>query len=132
MAESEQKQQDQSTVCWALQAAILDQGEALWDAAEQRRSNAFLKGRAQNTQRYKPGTQEVLLMFSDKEGGSVYRFPYYGRFKNVIEPLLEQVTGIRLAIAFNISRKSLCAPTQLLYPVHSRLLLGYMLIQNGS
>ncbi|BDA45004.1 hypothetical protein COCOBI_06-4830 [Coccomyxa sp. Obi] len=76
-----------------LKAAILDQGEALWDAAEQRRSNAFLKGRAQNMQRYKPGTQEVLLMFSDKEGGSVYRFPYYDRFKNVMEPLLEQVLG---------------------------------------
>lgn len=74
-----------------MQAAILEQGDALWDAAEQRRSNAYLKGRAQNTQRYKPGTQEVLLIFSDKRGEAIYRFPYYDRFKHVLEPLLEQV-----------------------------------------
>lgn len=96
---------------WVLQAAVLAQGEALWDAAEQRRSNAFLKGRAQNTQRYKPGTQEVLLMFSDKEGGSVYRFPYHDRFKNVLEPLLEQVTTDHLSFASVISMKPLCAPS---------------------
>ena len=74
-----------------MQAAILEQGEALWDATEQRRSNAYLKGRAQNTQRYKPGTQEVLLMFSDKQGGAIYRFPDYDRLKKALEPLLEQV-----------------------------------------
>lgn len=71
---------------------MLGFGEAIWDPAEQRRTNAFLKGRTQNTQRYKPGTQEVLLVFSDKRGNAVYRFPYYDRFRHVLEPLLEQVS----------------------------------------
>jgi hypothetical protein len=73
------------------QDEVVHWGDALWDAQEQQRKNAYLEGRARNTQRYKPGTQEVLLMFCDQRGEVVYRFPYYDRFKHVLEPLLDQV-----------------------------------------
>lgn len=74
-----------------MQDVIQREGEALWDVEEQERWNAVLKGRTKNTRRYKPGTGEVLLMFCDQRGETVYLFPYYDRFKPILEPLLDQV-----------------------------------------
>jgi hypothetical protein len=72
------------------QAAVLAEGEALWDPAVQRRANAWLAGRAGNLQRYKPGSGEALLLFSDRAGGRVLRFPLFWRLRAALEPVLEQ------------------------------------------
>ena len=55
--------------------------------------NAYLKGRTQNTQLYKPGSQELLLLFSDRDGEGVYQFPMYEQLEDVLEPILLQVVS---------------------------------------
>ena len=72
---------------------MLAEGEALWDPAQQAHRSAVVRGRAENAARYKPGSQEALLAFSDRAGGRAFRFPLYGRLRPVLEPVLEQVTG---------------------------------------
>ena len=57
----------------------------------QRTSNAFLEGRSQNLNDFKPGTRAIMLVFSDGDGTAVYRFPWYDRFRRWVEPWLHQV-----------------------------------------
>ena len=52
----------------------------------------------QNTQRYKPGSQEVLLLFSDRDGKMVYQFPLYEQLRDALEPILLQVTSMLYAL----------------------------------
>ena len=78
----------------AAQAAVLAEGDALWDASAQRRSNAWLRGRSGSARRYKPGSREALLLFSDRAGARVLRFPLFWRFRGLLQPLLEQVRRI--------------------------------------
>ena len=82
-----------------LQETLKGFGEQLWSAEWQAEHNAPLTGRTQNTQQYKPGSQEVLLLFSDREGGQVYQFPLYEQLKHVLEPILLQVTISLEAVA---------------------------------
>ena len=42
-------------------------------------------------QRFKPGVDSIVLLFSDQDGRSVYQFPYYQLFEPVLLPLLEEV-----------------------------------------
>ena len=75
-----------------LQETLKGFGEQLWSAEWQAEHNAHLTGRTHNTQQYKPGSQEVLLLFSDREGEQVYQFPLYEQLKHVLDPILLQVT----------------------------------------
>ena len=65
--------------------------EQLWSPDWQAEHNAYLQGRSRNTQQYKPGSQEILLLFSARDGGSVFQFPLYEQLKHLIEPILLQV-----------------------------------------
>ena len=77
----------------AAQAAVLAEGDALWDPAQQAQRSAVLRGRGANAARYKPGSEEALLAFGDRAGGRALRFPPYARLRAALEPVLEQVTG---------------------------------------
>jgi hypothetical protein len=57
----------------------------------QRKSNAWVDGRSKNLKQFKPGARSIMLIFSDQDGSGVYRFPWYDRFKQWVEPWLEQV-----------------------------------------
>ena len=81
-----------------MQELIRSQGEQLWSPDWQAEHNAYLKGRMQNTQQYKPGSQEILLLFSARDGGPVYQFPLYKQLQHLIEPVLLQVRLSALAI----------------------------------
>ena len=81
-----------------MQAAVLAEGDALWDPAQQAQRSAVLRGRPAAA-RYKPGSQEMLLVFGDRAGGRAFRFPPYARLRAALEPVLEQVTGTALVWA---------------------------------
>ena len=74
-----------------VQAAMLAESEEVWDSAYQRRNNAYIEGRSENLEKYKPGVEDMILMFSHKQGGTRYRFPWYERYAKYIDALLEQV-----------------------------------------
>ena len=46
-------------------------------------------------QRFKPGVDGIVLLFSDQDGRDVYTFPYYEIFAPVLEPLLFEVRHLR-------------------------------------
>lgn len=75
-----------------MQKALRDFGEQLWSQEWQATHNAYLKGRLHNIQQYKPGSQEVLLLFSARDGKQIYEFPLYERLRHVLEPVLLQVS----------------------------------------
>lgn len=74
-----------------VQARVASAPEAMWDPAEQRRSNALIDGRQDNMVRFKPGVQALMLLFSDQAGRRVFKFPYWDYFAAQMEPLLEEV-----------------------------------------
>lgn len=63
---------------------------------EQAVSNAVMNGRNSNMERFKPGVDGMVLLFSDNNGEVVYQFPYYEYFKAELEPLLHEVGGPKL------------------------------------
>ena len=67
--------------------------------------NAHLRGRAHNTQQYKPGSQELLLLFSDRDGKSVFQFPLYEELRNVLDPILLQVNRLCPAVRTSALQK---------------------------
>ena len=50
-----------------------------------------MDGRSKNLNQFKPGARSIMLIFSDQDGSGVYRFPWYDRFKQWVEPWLEKV-----------------------------------------
>lgn len=76
-----------------LQDVLLRSSEAMWHEEEQKRSNAFFKGRTSNMADVKPGIQSAILIFSSRDGEDVYQFPWYNMYAPLIEPLLMQVGG---------------------------------------
>ena len=60
---------------------------------EQAVSNAVMNGRNSNMERFKPGVDGMVLLFSDNNGEVVYQFPYYEYFKAELEPLLHEVNS---------------------------------------
>ena len=81
-----------------MQEVIRAHGERLWSPEWQAEHNAHLQGRTQNTQLYKPGSQEILLLFSARDGGAVFQFPLYKQLRHLIEPILLQVRLCTLAM----------------------------------
>jgi hypothetical protein len=41
--------------------------------------------------KFKPGVEGIVMIFSDNEGNNVYEFPYYRLLKDELEPLLLEV-----------------------------------------
>lgn len=80
-----------SPVSAHVQAAIQQHWDHIWDAEWTERENARITGREQNLQRYKPGTLDTALIFSDNVGRSVYRFPLLELFQEQLNPVLEKV-----------------------------------------
>eukprot|EP00882_Tetradesmus_deserticola_P022102 GHRQ01023985.1.p3 GENE.GHRQ01023985.1~~GHRQ01023985.1.p3 ORF type:complete len:160 (+),score=78.05 GHRQ01023985.1:655-1134(+) len=64
-----------------------------------------MAGRNSNMDRFKPGVEGIVLLFSDNNGELVYQFPYYDYFKAELEPLLHEILGP--ADALNIVRVQL-------------------------
>jgi hypothetical protein len=56
----------------ALRSRVLSAPRSMWDRAEQTRSNVAMSGRSANMERFKPGVEGQVLMFSDNEGSVVY------------------------------------------------------------
>lgn len=74
----------------------------------------------QNMEKFKPGVEGIVLIFSDNEGDKVYEFPYYTLLKAELEPLLLEVKAadvaprrgmacFRLSIQSTTSTNSPCA-----------------------
>ncbi|KAL4458606.1 hypothetical protein ABPG75_013471 [Micractinium tetrahymenae] len=78
-----------------LKALLGTLEEADWREERHRASNAWLSGREENLRELKPGAQAIMLLFSDQDGAEVFRFPWYDRFKEAVEPLLLQILGPR-------------------------------------
>ena len=91
-----------------MQEVIRAHGERLWSPDWQAEHNAYLQGRAQNTQQYKPGSQEILLLFSARDGGTVFQFPLYKQLRHLIEPIFFQV---RLSTLAMIQKAHMCPKT---------------------
>ncbi|KAK3260807.1 hypothetical protein CYMTET_30256, partial [Cymbomonas tetramitiformis] len=73
----------------ALAAHIKGRDE-LW-TSEYQKSNAFLGGRADNQNKFKPGVQTIHFIFSDHQGGHVMRFPWWYEWKPLVLPVLQQI-----------------------------------------
>ncbi|KAG2501830.1 hypothetical protein HYH03_000329 [Edaphochlamys debaryana] len=77
----------------ALKERIVNMPEDMWTTARQRKENAAVDGRKDNMNKFKPGVEALVMVFSDQSTEHVYRFPYYDYFKDLIEPILEQIVG---------------------------------------
>lgn len=44
--------------------------------------------------KFKPGVEGIVLLFSDNEGNVVYEFPMYQTMREELEPLLLEVSNI--------------------------------------
>jgi len=77
--------------------ALRAEPDSIWSEDEQRRTNAWLDGRSANMEQIKPGVQSIHLIFSDgkvnKQEGAVYQFPYYKRYSQYLDPILDAVLG---------------------------------------
>lgn len=73
----------------ALAAHIKGRDE-LW-TSEYQKSNAFLGGRADNQNKFKPGVQTIHFIFSDHQGDHVMRFPWWYEWKPLLLPVLQQI-----------------------------------------
>ena len=54
-------------------------------------SNVFLSGRKQVDDRFKPGVQSIQLIFTDHDGGSPVKMPWWYTWQPVLRPVLEEV-----------------------------------------
>jgi len=59
----------------ALKAKLLAIPEAMWDKEAQAASNVAMTGRTSNMDRFKPGVEGIVLVFSDNLGQVVLRVP---------------------------------------------------------
>ncbi|KXZ44217.1 hypothetical protein GPECTOR_71g578 [Gonium pectorale] len=77
-----------------LRERVLSMDDDMWNPlAASARTNAGIDGRKDNMNKYKPGVEALYMVFSDQSTENVYRFPYYEYFKDVVEPLIEQIVG---------------------------------------
>ena len=78
----------------ALKNYILSLPDEDWYEANQRASNAWLTGRDNVLNRFKPNTSAIHVIFSDQRGEDVYEYPWYeDRFKPFLEPMLDRLLG---------------------------------------
>jgi hypothetical protein len=75
----------------AFKSKLLSLPDAVWTKEHQAGHNAVMTGRNQNMDRFKPGVEGIVLLFSDNEGKQVYMFPHYETFRQELEPLLLEV-----------------------------------------
>ncbi len=52
-------------------------------------------------QKFKPGVEPMILLFSDRAASRVFTFPWYYRFAAVVEPLLRQVCSFDILVTFH-------------------------------
>lgn len=52
-------------------------------------------------QKFKPGVETMILLFSDRAASRVFTFPWYYRFAAVVEPLLRQVRNFDILVTFD-------------------------------
>jgi len=52
-----------------------------------------MNGRKNNMDKFKPGVEGIVLIFSDGDGNVVYEFPFYKVLRQDLEPLLLEVSG---------------------------------------
>ncbi|GFR39810.1 hypothetical protein Agub_g302, partial [Astrephomene gubernaculifera] len=76
-----------------LRERVINMPDDMWSPVRQRRENAAVDGRKDNMDKFKPGVEALFMVFSDQSTEHVYRFPYYEYFKDVVEPLVEQIIG---------------------------------------
>ncbi|KAK9800752.1 hypothetical protein WJX73_006262 [Symbiochloris irregularis] len=76
-----------------LKEAMLAFGDRLWNASWLATENAVMAGREKNLAKYKPGTHDATLIFSDNYGESVQHFPLYEVFQLQLQPILDQLLG---------------------------------------
>ena len=81
-----------TTIALMMQDEILKGGDAFWSTETQHRSNAYFEGRETNMDKFKPGVETVILIFSDQKATKVFRFPWYERLKPLLEPIVEKVS----------------------------------------
>ena len=72
------------------QAKVEAMGSKLWDVEVQQRENAWLEGRDANLAAYKRGVDNVMLLFSSRDGELVVEFPWMTAFQAVVQPLIHQ------------------------------------------
>jgi hypothetical protein len=54
-------------------------------------SNVFLSGRKAVDDKFKPGVQSIQLIFTDHDGGSPVKMPWWYTWQPVLRPILEEV-----------------------------------------
>ena len=74
-----------------VQDAVLAISVDKWTLEEQRRTNALIDNRKQNMDRFKPGVQSLVLIFSDNFGEDVFWFPYFELLQKELKPILQEV-----------------------------------------
>jgi hypothetical protein len=75
-----------------MQEEILKGGDDFWSTAVQHQSNAYFEGREDNMDKFKPGVETVILMFSDQKATKVFRFPWYEKLRPLVEPIVQKVS----------------------------------------
>ena len=78
----------------SLRNALLSLPEEAWTPDYQSKYNAFLDGRSQNLNQFKPDISAIHIIFSDRNGDAVFEFPWYrSKFKHLLDPLLDELLG---------------------------------------
>lgn len=77
----------------AIKALLSSLGDEAWRYDHQAVHNAVMAGRHDVMERFKPGVESIVLIFSDRDANEVYEFPFYSRMAHALEPLLVEVLG---------------------------------------
>jgi hypothetical protein len=86
---STSRRKDLTALKQRLEAITIDQ----YDEAYQVKHNAWIGGREGVLTTFKPGTKSFHLIFSGRDGDGVFQFPWYDKFSDLLEPLLEELLG---------------------------------------
>jgi len=80
-------------------AAALQADPNFCRESSQAGKNAKLGGRKGNMDQFKPGVDSVHLMFSDYDGGLVFKFPFFTKYESQLMPVLNAVMRGHFGIA---------------------------------
>ena len=86
-------------------------GSKLWDIEVQQRENAWLEGRDANLAAYKRGVDNVMLMFSSRDGELAVEFPWMQQFTAAVQSLIHQVRS-QSWLSYQISSQTLLMSMQ--------------------
>lgn len=77
-----------------LKKALLAMPAHFWEPEYQKKANAYIMGRDSQLAQFKPGTQTIHLIFSDRDAQKVFEFPWYrDTFGHLVKPLLQKLLG---------------------------------------